>query len=360
MAAVVTTLLSNVTAPVNFVLMRGLLSAARKKLPYMNGTLPGTLEKSQGSASVKWRRIENLAAATTALTEEVGTSAAFVGRTSVQPTITDLTVAMAKYGNAILLTEEVDLYNVNSKTAQLMDTLGANAGESLNILMRDIFDTGATEIRYAGTATTTSTVAAAITAADVKYCVNFLNRKSGMKFTGLGTGSQNYNSQPIRSSYYGICHHDVEEDIRDITDFIAVEQYAGYTDVEPFEFGAVNGVRWMATEIAPITSNASATSDNQLRSTSGNNLDVYKTFIYGKEAVGSVGLGNQHAKTSSEMYDPRKPPAVELITHGVGSSGVFDMYNELSSIAWKSFFAGKVLNADWIVEVQTAASDLTV
>jgi N4-gp56 family major capsid protein len=338
--------------------MRGLLSAARKKLPYFNGTLPGTLEKSKGSASVKWRRIENLAAATSALSEVTGTAAAFLGRSAVQPTITDVNVAMAKYGNAILTTEEVDLYNVNSKTAQLMETLGANAGESLNILMRDVFDSGATEVRYAGGVASASAVAAAITANDIKYAVNWLNRNSAMTFTPFGYGSQNYNTSPIRSSYYGICHPDVEEDIRDLSGFVPVEQYGGYTATEPFEFGTVGGVRWAVTEIAPITSNASGTSDNALRSTSGNNLDVYKSFIYGREAVGSVGLGNMHAKSSMEMYNPMKPPAVELIQHAPGSSGIFDMYNEMGSIAWKSFFAGKVLNANWIVEVQTAASSL--
>ncbi|MGH9427648.1 MAG: hypothetical protein ACRD2L_15260, partial [Terriglobia bacterium] len=61
MAALISAFDSDVPAPVNFVLMRGLLSAARKRLPYFNGTLPGSLEKSQGSASVKWRRINNLA-----------------------------------------------------------------------------------------------------------------------------------------------------------------------------------------------------------------------------------------------------------------------------------------------------------
>src|SRR5688500_10232709 len=183
MAALASTLTSNVTAPVNFVLMKALLSAARKKLPFFNGTLAGDLEKSKGSASVKWRRIENLSAATTALTEITGTAAAFLGRSAVQPTITDVSVAMAKYGNAILLTEEVDLYNVNSKTVQLMDTLGANAGESLNLLMEAVF-AAATQIRYsngaAGGAATISTVTSPIAATDVKYAVNKLNRNSAM------------------------------------------------------------------------------------------------------------------------------------------------------------------------------------
>jgi N4-gp56 family major capsid protein len=358
MAATATTLTSNVTAPVNFVLMRGLLSAARKKCVWFNGTLPGTLEKSKGSASVKWRRIENLSAATTALSEITGTAAAFLGRDLVQPSITDLTEAVAKYGNAIGITEEVDLYNVNSKSAQLMDTLGANAGESLNTLMSTVFSAGATTYRYASGAANNSAVVQSLSINDIKYCVNQLNRNSAMVYTPMGTGSQNYNTNPIRSSYYGICHHDVEEDIRDLSGFIPVEQYGGYTQTEPFEFGAAGGVRWCSTEIATISTGAGANTSGLVRRTTGN-ADVYSSFIYGKEAVGSVGLGNMHAKSAYEMYNPVKPPAVELIYHAPGTSGVFDPYNEFGTIAWKAFFAGKVLNSNWIMHLRTAASVLS-
>lgn len=365
MAATASTLTSNITAPVNFVLMRALLSAARQKLPFFNGTLPGDLEKSKGSASVKWRRIENLSAATTALSEVTGTAAAFLGRNTVQPTITDVSVAMAKYGNAILLTEEVDLYNVNSKSVQLMDTLGANAGLSLNLLMEAVF-AAATNTRFsngaAGGAASVSTITSALTATDIKFAVNKLNRNSAMKFTSDAHGSQNIGTSPVRSSYYGICHVDVEEDVRALTGFIPVEQYGGYTETQPFEFGAVNGVRWASTEICPVSTNVTSSSGTGwLRgatSTGGTNADVYTSYIYGKEAVGSVGLGNMHAASSYEMYDPKKPPAVELIHHAPGTSGIFDMYNEMGSIAWKAFFAGKILNDGWIIKVRTGANNV--
>jgi N4-gp56 family major capsid protein len=357
MAALITAFDSDVPAPVNFVLMRGLLSAARKRLPYFNGTLPGNLEKSQGSASVKWRRINNLSAVTTALAEVNGTAAAFLGRDAVRPTVTDVTVATAMYGNAILVNERVDLFNVNSKSAQLMDVLGANAGESLNIIMRDEFNTGFTKIRYASGVANDSAVAAAISLNDIKWSVNQLNRLSAMTFMPIGTGSVNYNSQPIRSAYYGITHPDVEEDIRALTGFVGIEQYGGYAETLPYEFGSVGGVRWCATEISPISSAASGVSSNLLRGTTAA-PDVYSTFIYGREAVGSVGLGNMHATTSYEMYDPSKPPAVELIVHQPGTSGIFDMYNEMGSLAWKTWFAAKTLNADWGVKLRTGASKL--
>ena len=356
MALTVSTLTSNVTAPVNFVLMRGLLSAARKRLPYYNGTIPGKLEKNGGSMSVKWRRIENLSPATTALGEITGTAAFGLGRNTVQPTVTDLTVAIAKYGNAILTTEELDLFNVNSRTAQLLDVLGANAGESINILMRDVYD-GGTNIRRATAAAADTSITAAISLNDIKYTVNQLDRNSAMKFYSQGTGSRNIGTSPIRESYMGICHTDVESDIRGLTGFIPVEQYAGYTDTFTGEFGTVWGVRWCSTPTAPISTGAGTTTASGLRGASAILNDVYATFIYGKEAIGSVGLGENHTKEIYMMGD--RLPAIELIQKKPGSSGIGDMYNEVGSIAWKTWFAGKILNNDWLYEVRTGASNLT-
>src|SRR3990172_11735510 len=118
MAQAVSNFGSDIPAPINNVYMRGLLSAARKTLPFFNGTIPGVLEKTGGSATVKWRRIENLAVATTALSElSPNATVTFgIGRTSVRPTIFNVTKAVAKYGNAIMTTEEVDMFNINSLT----------------------------------------------------------------------------------------------------------------------------------------------------------------------------------------------------------------------------------------------------
>jgi len=256
------------------------------------------------------------------------------------------------------LLQEIDLFNVNSNSAALMDTLGANAGESLNTLMRDIYNGESVIVRFgngsAGTpAASYSSVAEAINLNDIRFTVNALNRNSAMKFTPAGFGSQNIGTSPIRQSYYGICHVDVEEEIRALTGFIPVEQYGGYTETEPGEFGAVGGVRWCSTEIAPIISDGSTESAvaTTYHGTSSILHDVYSTFIYGREAVGSIGLGENHAKEIYMMYD--RVPTVELIYHKPGSSGIADPYNEVGSLTWKSWFAGKRLNENWIGKIQT-------
>jgi len=366
MAQTITNTSSYLTQPVNYVLMKGLLSAARKKLPYFNGTLAGNLQKSGGSASVKWERINNLAAATGTLTELAGSQGAFFGRNFVTPTLSVVTATVLKKGNAILVDEEIDLFNVNTKAAKLLDTLGANAGESLNSLMFSAYQlatntrqsTGAVGGGALGTGAGSS-VSATISVGDIKWAVNQINENSGRTFTPIGMGSVNIGTQPIRSSYYGICHVDVEEDIRSLTGFIPVEQYAGYTETLPFEFGAVGGVRWASTQVSTIASGAGkASAGTGVRGTCSKVHDVYDSFVYGQEAVGTVGLGNMHATNSYEMYNPKTPPAVEIIYKPLGSAGALDPYNEAASLAWKAWHVGQILNQGWIMKIRSAASKL--
>jgi N4-gp56 family major capsid protein len=319
------------------------------------------LQKSGGSASVKWERINNLAANTATLTELSGTAAAFFGRNFVTPTLSVVTATILKKGNAIILTEEIDLFNVNTKAVKLLDTLGANAGESLNALMFTAYQ-GATNVRYsngaAGGGASVSYVSAAISVGDIKAAVNSINNNAGRTFTPIGMGSTNIGTQPIRSSYYGICHVDVEEDIRSLTGFIPVEQYAGYTETMPFEFGSGGGVRWASTQVSTVATGAGKASSLGLRGASAKAHNVYDSFIYGQEAVGTVGLGNMHATNSYEMYNPKTPPAVELIHKPVGSAGAADPFNEVGTLSWKAWHVGQVLNQGWLYKIRSGSSSL--
>lgn len=351
---------SNVPLGVNFQMIRGLLSAARRKFPFFNGTLPGQLDKNGSTASVKWERIENLAVATTTLSEITGATSAFFGRSTVLPTISTVSTAIAKKGNAILLTEEIDLMQMNTRAMGFMDTLGENAGASLNTLMEAVYATF-TNVRYsnaaAGGGTADTNVTGAISLGDIKFAVNQLDRQSAMKFTTPGYGSTNVGSSPVRPSYYGICHPDVEQDIRGLVGFIDVVSYGGYTETIPFEFGAVGGVRFCTTEIIPISTGAGTTTAAGMRGSTVILNDVYSTYIYGKEAIGSVGLGKSFSADSTTGYDPKKPNGVELIYKPMGQVGT-DLFNEVASLAWKAWWAGVVLNANWGVKIRSTASDL--
>lgn len=357
MAATVTNLTA-VPLGVNNILMKGLLSAARKRCVYFNGTLAGSLQKNASTATVRWERIENLAAATSTLGEITGVPAIFGGRTMVQPTVSYVTATALKKGNFISYTEELDLFQFNERAVPLLDTLGANAGESLNSIMFSIY-AGATKTRFsngvAGGGVAVGNVASAITVGDIKSSVNFLNNGAARVFTSNGTGSVNIGSAPIRASYYGICHVDVEDDIRALTGFIDVVQYMGYTETMPFEFGSVAGVRFCSTQISTINAAAGiAIGTTGLRGTV--NADVYSTFIFGEEAIGTIGLGTTHEAKSYEMYNPKAPMAVELYHDKPGSGGALDPYHEIGSLAWKAFHAGVILNQAFVCQIQSGSA----
>ena len=342
--------------PVNFQLMRMLLLTAKTRAPFFAGTNPGMLMKNAGTTSVKWERIENLSKATTPLSEISGASLALPTRQGVVPTITPVTASMVKYGNVIQLTEELELMSVNARAMKFMETLGENAGASYNEIMATEF-ANATQIRYAGGVGSTAACVTAISANDVKFAYNQINRQGGQHFQPDGNGSVNIGTSPIRASYLGICHVDVEEDLRAIPGFVSCEQYGGYVSLYPYEIGTLNGVRWLATEEdSLINAGAGTTSAAGFRGAGPTANDVYSSYIMAQDAVGSVGLGEQHTQEIYMTGD--RLPTIEMIYHQAGSSGVADPLNEISTIGWKGWLVGKILNNTWIVKLETLSSSL--
>ena len=339
--------------PVNFQLMRQLLLAAKERAPFYAGTTPGTLSKNAGTSSVRWERIENLTRVTTPLSELTGVLT-LPTRAGVVPAITQLDATMVKYGNTIYITEELDLMSVNARASKFMDTLGENLGASLNGIMEAVFS-GSTVTRFGNGVASAILTITAIAANDIRFSHNAINRLGGKKFKADAFGSVNVGSSPVRSSYLGICHVDVEEDVRQISGFLSVEQYGGYTDTFPFEFGTVGGVRWISTELDTlITENAGTTSASNFRGDSDTENDVYDSYVFGMDAIGSVGLGDQHTKEIYMTGD--RMPAVEV--HTVARTAtIADPQAEIAAISWKSWLVGRILQNDWLVKVRTLASD---
>src|SRR5262245_43931251 len=110
------------TKPINAVFQQTFLRRAQQLCPYFVGTQPGSINKQQGTSTVKWRRIEQLAASTSALAELTGTLTFMGGRSSVTPTFTDVLATLSKYGQFYIVNEEVDLYNPNGTTNELIGT----------------------------------------------------------------------------------------------------------------------------------------------------------------------------------------------------------------------------------------------
>ncbi len=351
MSAITTT--TQIAAPVNVVLQKELLVNAKARCQYFVGSQAAEIAEHSGSFTAKWRRYENLATATTALSALTGNLALPTGRTAAQISVTDYTKAVSKYGNYVILNEEVDLVNVSDQAMKIAEIMGINSGESLNELQRNELEDNATQVYNNGTAD--NQVNTAITSAKIKAVVNTLQRNKARHFTAQSNGSTNIGSSPIRNAYWGICHYDVEEDIRGLTGFIAAESYGSHTALEDGEFGMINGVRFLSSSEGSIDADAGATKGST-RSTTGTVSDLYSVVIMGQDAVGSLGLSSKHVKKQYMSGD--KVPAVMMINKPRGSAGAGDPFNEIATVAWKSWHGAKILNPDWIRTIRCAATDL--
>tara|TARA_R100001530_G_scaffold65796_2_gene47121 strand:- start:603 stop:1667 length:1065 start_codon:yes stop_codon:yes gene_type:complete len=354
MAAITDT--GDIVKPVNVIFQQTLLRNAKPHAPYFIGTMPADLTQHRGSLTAKWRRVENLTPTVSALSEL--TADTLPTRASVVPSVTDVTATVQKYGQHILLSEETDLANFNGQTDKLVEVLGISAGRSLNMLQRNEAEDNLT-IVFAGAVASDGVVVSAITLASIKSVVNTLDRNSAIPFTPMTRGNTIIGSAPILASYWAICHPDVAIDVVGLTGFKSVETYAGHTATEPFEFGylpvAGRGVRFLMSPDASVDAGSGGTTGSTgLRGST--NIDLYSVPVYGRDALGSVGFGFEHIK---ETYDPGdKLPGIMLINKGFGSSGVADPFDELASLAWKSWHAAKVLNSTWGRTIRAGATSV--
>lgn len=345
---------SEIATPVDVVFQQTLLRNAKSYCPYFEGTMPASVAEHGGTFTAKWRRIENLSVPTTALSELSG-SISFPTRTAVQPSVTDVTATVSKFGNFIFLTEEVDLGNYTGQTDKLVEILGINAGQALNRQQRNTMEDNATALLAGGATTATdisggSTASSNVKESDIAAVVNALDRQDAMKFTAMTEGSRNIGTTPIRNAYLGLVHSDTEQDIRVLTNFIPVEDYASQTGTFQQEFGMLGGVRFISTTEGTIdtgtgTAGTGSSTSHGRAATSGRS-DVYNTLIYGQDAVGSVGFGFRHVKRIYRAGD--RLPGVQMISHPKGSAGAGDPLNEVATLGWKSWHAAAILNSNWI------------
>lgn len=345
--------------PVNVIFEQTFLRNAKARCPYFMGTQKGSIAEHSGTSTIKWRRIENLTPTTTALSELTGTASYMQGRDSEAASFSDVTATVGKYGQFYILNEEADLMNYNGQTAKLVETLSISAGRSLNQLQRNVIEDNATVVYANGGSD--SAVNTGISVNDVKNVINTINRNSGMTFTPMTTGSTNIATTPILPAYWGVTHPDVAVDIAGLTGFTSVEKYAGQVDTVMGEFGTLSvagqAVRFVQSEDASIDTDVGATGGSGMRETTNSKADLYHTVVYGMDAVGSVGFGEEHTDGIYRAGDNLS--CVELILKEKGSGGTSDPLNEISTLGWKSWHSGAILNANWARTIRSGASSLS-
>lgn len=269
-----------------------------------------------------FRRLNSLAVSTTALTEGVTPD-------NVALNITKLSATVKQYGTWVEGTDWVDLTALDPIITETTELLGENAGESIDIIVRDIVAAG-TNVVYANGKTARNTILATdkITRADVLKIRRTMKRNK-VKPIKLPDGS---------SGYLAFIHTDVATDLMKDPEWVSQNTYVNTKNRVDGLLGKMDGVYFLEYDNAPKYLNAGADPDGAGAAPADH---VYATIIIGKGAYGVP-----------DIEGSSKP---EIIAKGLGENGN-DPMNQRWTLAWKSAFTALRLNELCIVRYESGAT----
>jgi N4-gp56 family major capsid protein len=291
------------------------------------------LSRRSGKTMI-WRRFEELAVATTPLSEGINPA----GKAKTK---TDVSATIAPFGDFIEDSDMVLSTQPDPHAIENVELLGEQTGRTMDQLYRDTW-TGLTNTTFAN-GTTTVTVTQIIDRNDLDRAYRALMGRNALKFTPMVMASQNIGTTPIMPAYWAMCHEDVAFDIRHLDGFVLVSEYPSHSGVLEGEFGAdKNGVRFLSSSqgyVLPGATGVTAAATD-IKNTGGF-ADIYSVFIVGRDFGGGVNLEGSNAR---------------VITQALGSAGAADPLEMRQTMGWKLYDARAILNQAFAQEVQCGAS----
>jgi N4-gp56 family major capsid protein len=238
-------------------------------------------------SSVKFTIFNDIAAATSALTEDTDVTPVAMSDSQVE-------VTLVEYGNAVNTTAKLRGTSFLDVDAAAANIVGYNAGISVDSVIRDVLSAGTNVIYGGGGSTNPSSRATVeaediIEANDVRKITSALRSANAVSFNGM---------------YMGFIHPDVSYDLRRETGVASWRDPHVYSDpagIYNGEIGAFEGVRFIETPRAKNFENGGASST----------VDVYCTHIVGRQA-----LAKAHSIVDGNGPFPRvvRGPVVDVLS----------------------------------------------
>jgi N4-gp56 family major capsid protein len=272
---------------------RRFLERARAMLVHQEG---GQLRALEGNAGkqVIFNRFSPLTIVTSSLTE--GTNP-----TAVTLTDTQVTVTLAEYGNSIQVTRLLGTTDIDDRDKEKIDVVAQNMGESLDALVRNALQSGATILNANG----------AISANLIAQTVATLKENKALMYPGT-------------FGWIGKIQPESEYDLIITTTWQNAAAYSNVQALYAGEIGALYGVRFLVTNQGYVTAGTTP---------------YYANFIHGREAFG--------------VYDNSLDPPKMYIVTGADSNNPAERFHVIS---WAGQFASVVLNSAWVINLVTSSA----
>lgn len=270
------------------------LERARAMLVHQEGGQLRGIDGNVGNVAI-FNRFRPMAVATTPLTEGVNPT----GQTLVSDQVR---IQLVEYGNSATVSRLLSTTDIDSRDKEKIDVIGQNMGESLDAIVRNALYNGATAMPFTSQDLTPALCAQA---------VSNLKKNKAIMYPGT-------------FGWIGKIQPQTEYDLMQSQTWINAAVYSNVNALYEGEIGALYGIRFLVS--------------NQGYQVLGTPT-VYSNFVHGAESFG--------------VYDNRLDPPKLYIVTGADSGNPTERFHILS---WAGQFVSAVLNANWIMNIETLAS----
>lgn len=272
----------------------------------------GRKRKLKNGSSMEIRKATPLAVATTALTEgTIPSEGTF--------TISTTSVAVKTYGYYLKGTDLVDVVAFDPLLSMISEELGAQAGESIDTVTRDVLVAGTT-VQYAGGVAASRVT---VTSADILTTEELIKAKATLATARAPKRGNGYDA-----IIHPLTHADLLRD-----EVIRAAFHSGDHKSELYE-GAVGrfmGVTFHESDLAKVFTDGGAS-----------NTDVYATLIFGQDAYSVADL----------VGIP-----MEMIFMPKGSAGTADPLKQFWTSGWKTSHGAAIERQTYMLRIEHACTN---
>jgi len=279
----------------------------------------------------KFRRYNALALANVPLVEGVTPAGKKVS-------VTDVTATLDQYGDYTSFTDVIQDTHEDPFLSAVTEVLGEQAAQTMEKVRYDIIKAG-TNVFYTNGSSRTD-VNTPITLTTLRKATRALKRQNAVHITSVVSSTPDFRTEPVEAAFIALVHPDVENDIRNLTGYVATKQYGTVTPWQN-EIGAVEDVRFLRSTIFQAFPDAGAATSTMI-STTGTVSDVYPILVVAKDAYAVVPLKGADSMTI-------------MVVNPKASSG--DPLGQRGTAGWKVMHTAVILNDAWMVRIEAAATN---
>lgn len=289
---------------------------------------------ANNSKVMKFRRYNALDASPKTLTEGVTPSATEI-------TSTDVTATLVQYGDRVTITDVAQDTHEDPVLSESIEILSEQAAQMLETVRYNVIKAG-TNVYYANGSARTD-VNTPVSLDLQRKITRLLKRQNARKITRVVKSTPAFGTQAVAPAYIGLCHPDVESDLRSMSGFVPVEQYGSMTPYES-EVGKIEDVRYVTSTIFEPWSAGGGTyngSGTSMLTSNDTSADVYPILYVAKDAYGLVALKGKFAVTPM-VVNPKPSDSDPLAQRG--------------HVGWKSMQTAVILNDAWMCRAEVAVT----